>query len=189
MPDDQRNPYAPPAEPIRAFRFRANWDSGPSEYESERRPVWLCILLAVVTLGFYTRLWPLLRRPFLDRLDTGRKLGELLPIFIVVVAALSFAAAFIPEAAPVRTLLWWAATVANLFANFRVLAILRSDAARTDRFVAFSPVATFFLGIFYLQYKINQLADTPARVAKPKRKKKRKKPSVEAAEEPAITDV
>jgi len=74
--------------------------------------------------------------------------------------------------------------IATVLANFRVLNILRSDAARTGRFLEFSTIGTFFFGVFYLQYKMNQLADQPARVASPRRKKKRKRP-VETADAPA----
>ena len=92
-------------------------------------------------------------------------------------SALGLALAFAShEAASVRPLVQLVGAVAAILANFRVLNILRSDSARTGRFVEFSSLATFFLGIYYLQYKINQLADQPARVEKPRRKKKRKKP-------------
>jgi hypothetical protein len=188
MSDDQRNPYAPPAEPIRVVSDEPWW-GGTDDYASERRPVVLCILLTFVTFGFYPSIWLLKRRSFLDRRGTSQKLGELLPILVIAGHALSLLTAPFDDAALVRQLFSMMAYVASLMANFRVLAILRSDSTRTGRFLQFSSVATFFLGTYYLQYKINQLADTPARVAKPKRKKKRKKPSIEAAEEPAITDV
>ena len=55
---------------------------------------------------------------------------------------------------------------ALLLADFRVASILSSDFARTGRLLSVSSVATFFFGPFYLQYKINQAAEIPARVPK-----------------------
>lgn len=183
MADDEHNPYAAPA-PV-AFRepSRAVDHDGPNAYEAERRPVLLVVILSCATLGLYPAIWLIRRQPFLDRRGVDKTLGGALPIFVLVTNVLGFFLAMMGhEAATVRPLFSLVGTVAAIVANFRVLGILRSDSARTGRFLEFSTIGTFFLGCYYLQYKMNQMADTPARVGGPRRKK-RKKPPVEGAED------
>jgi hypothetical protein len=180
MADDDHNPYAPPAEPVGGDvrAFGDGYEDGPNDFESERRPVILTVLLTLVTLGFYPAIWLIRRRRFLDRQDAGKKLGTALPIFIFLSTMLSLVLAFGfggQDTAPIRSLCTLVGGVISLIARFRVLHILRSVSSRTGRFLDFSTMATFFLGIHYLQYKINQMADTPARAEGPRRKKKRKK--------------
>jgi hypothetical protein len=183
MTDEDHNPYAPPGEPTADVRaFSDGYEEGPNDFESERRPVILAILLTFVTLGFYPSIWLLRRRPFLDRQDTGKELGTMLPIVSIVLNVLSIVVVFGGhEAAGLSNICSLAGGVIALIANFRVLNILRSVSSRTGRFLGFSTMGTFFLGIYYLQYKINQMADTPARAERPRRKKKRKKLEARAA--------
>jgi hypothetical protein len=93
----------------------------------------------------------------------------------VIASALNILLALSADTQPIRPLFSLASAIATVIANFRVLGILRSDSARTGRFLGFSTVGTFFFGIYYLQYKINQMADTPARAEAPRRKKRKKK--------------
>jgi len=190
MADDEHNPYAPPAaaepddagQPLRAFSDA--YDDGPNDFESERQPVMLTIVLTFVTLGFYPAIWLLRRRPFLDRQDTGTELGVALPVMMLVLTGLSVIVVFGGnEVAGVSRLFSLAGGIASLIARYRVLAILRAVSTRTGRFLGFSSAATFFFGVFYLQYKINQMADTPARAERPRKKKKRKKLEARAAAE------
>ena len=171
MGNDEHNPYAPPAEPDFVRDDDGDGTRGaPSDYSSESRPVVLCILLTLVTCGFYQSIWLLRRGPFLDRLNASKRLGTTLPIFVLVSGLGSFVVALAgKDAASVQPLVGLVGTIAAIIANFRVADILRSDAARTGRFVRVSSLWTFLLGIYYLQYKINRLAETSARVASPKR--------------------
>lgn len=183
MPDDQHNPYAPPAEATADVRaFSDGYEDGPNAFEGERRPVILTIVLSLVTLGFYPSIWLLRRRPFLDRQDTGKELGTALPIVSMVLHALSVVVVFGgDEAAGLSRFCSLAGGITALIANFRVLNILRSVSTRTGRFLGFSTMGTFFLGVYYLQHKINQMADTPARAERPKKTRKRKKLEVRDA--------
>lgn len=185
MADDDHNPYAPPAEPVGDLRaFSEAIDDGPNDFESERRAVVLTIGLTILTLGFYPAIWLLKRRAFLDRQDTGKELGTALPIFIIVSSVLGFVLLMGgQDTAALRGLCSFAGGITTLIANFRVLAILRSVSSRSGRFLGFSTMGTFFFGIYYLQYKINQMADTPARAERPRRTKKRKKREARAAAE------
>jgi len=186
MADEEHNPYAPPAEPValREGYGDEDGDREASDYSSERRPVLLCILLTFVSCGFYQSIWLLRRAPFLDRLNASKRLGSTLPIFVLVSGVGSFVVALAgKEAASVQPLVGLVGTIAAIVANFRVADILRSDSTRTGRFIRISSLWTFLLGIYYLQYKINQLADLPAHVPAEKRRKKRKrKPAPETTE-------
>lgn len=179
MSDLDRNPYAPPVDALvdRGEMMPFTGDGEISDYEIERRPVVLCIVFSFITLGLYPSIWLLQRRPFLDSLQRKQDLGVALPIITLAMNVLAFALAFAgKDAAAIRPIFSLVAIITGLLANFRVLNTLRTDSARTGRFLEFSTIRTFFFGIYYLQYKINQLADLPARVEKPRRKKKRKKP-------------
>jgi hypothetical protein len=190
MADDDHNPYAPPAEPLDQVQaFRDDRDDGPNDFESERRSVVLTILLTVVTFGFYPSIWLLKRRAFLDRQDTGKELGTGLPTFILVSSVMGVGLAFAgAEAAKLRPMLTLMSGIATLIANFRVLGILRSVSSRSGRFLEFSTIGTFFFGIYYLQYKINQMADTPARADRPRRKKKKRRAKLEGPVDVAEAD-
>jgi hypothetical protein len=185
MPDEM-NPYAPPAEvesdDVADVDEDSEWRRAKrNPFEDERRSVALVVALAFVTCGLYSPLWLMRRQRFLDSLRTDQKLG-MLPTIVLLMYIGTFGLAFIggaaqsPEVMNVERLVSAGGGVITIIANFRVAAILRSEFARTGRFLSVSNLATFFLGIFYLQYKINQGADVAPRV-----KKKKKKPEVETA--------
>ena len=171
MRDDEPNPYAPPAEPILESET-VGAGRGASDYTRESRPVVLAILLTLVTGGIYPAVWVYRRRSFLDSLDASKRMGKTLPSLLLVANIVTLLVAFGgKDTASLQALVSTVGTIAAIVANFRVADILRSNATRTGRFVRISSLATFFLGVYYLQYKINRLAEIPAHVAK--RKKKR----------------
>ncbi len=185
MGDDEPNPYAPPAEPVleRETGGDGARRSGASDYSSERRPVVLAILLTLVTGGIYPAVWVYRRRSFLDSLDASKRMGKTLPSFLLVASVVSLLVAFGgKETASLQALVSTGGTVAAIVANFRVADILRSNATRTGRFVQISSLATFFLGVYYLQYKINRLAEIPAHVAKQTKKRKPRTADLETGE-------
>ena len=168
---DEFNPYAPPGI-VDPPSVRAKI----SNYESERRGVFVCILLTLATLGLYQTIWLVRRQRFLDSLDADAKLGSVLPWFPLGLSLCNLALTLVvgKGAAPLESLISAAAALTFVIAIFRVRTILRSDFARTGRFLDVSTVATFFLHIYYLQYKINKAASTP-----PARKKKKRKKAAE----------
>lgn len=177
------NPYAPPGAELGPGSDLTAGDAGPSDYAPERRPVILCIGLTLLTLGFYPSIWLLRRRPFLAHLQATKHLGATMPIITIVTGVMGLGLAFFgEEASAAQQLLQLVGTIAAVLANFRVAHILRSDSARTGRFLRFSTLGTFFLGIFYLQYKMNRLAETPAHKT---RKKKTEKTSAASEGEPS----
>ncbi len=157
MSDLLENPYAPPTVEARVRRR--------SRFERERRSVLVAIVLSVVTLGLYQCVWFMLRQPFLDSLDSDKKLGALGrgPLMTAVAFwIISIAAVVVPDAAPLVTPVSIGGGVVMLIASFRVMRILRSNFARTGRSLQVSAIATFLFGTLYLQFKINQAADIPA---------------------------
>ena len=169
MRDVEPNPYAPPAEPVLETERDSADRAAASDYASERRPVVLAILLTLVTGGIYPAVWVYRRRAFLDRLDASKRLGKTLPSFLLVANVVSLLVSLGgKETASLEAFVSTVGIIAAIVANFRMADILRSNATRTGRFVSVSSLATFFLGIYYLQYKINRLAEIPAHVAKKK---------------------
>lgn len=158
------NPYAAPQaggplpEPS-GTRPRVN------AYEAERRSVVVCILLTLVSLGFYPGIWLMRRRAFVNHLDASSKLAAWQAHAYLATGALGFVFAFGgPDGRAFMNFMNALGGIALLVANFRVASILESDFRRSGRFLSVSRLLTFFFGLYYLQYKINCAASTPARV-------------------------
>jgi hypothetical protein len=162
--DPLQNPYAPPAAAPQQGPVARD---GHASYRDERRSVLLVVGLTVITLGFYPAIWFLRRRAFVDSLDSTVKLGSMaaVPLCAAVVA---FGTGFFGLPRDVDRAVDLGLGAASIITAFRVARILRSDFARTGRFLRVSSVATFFFGALYLQHKINQAADTPPSARKVK---------------------
>ncbi|HLK38013.1 MAG TPA: DUF4234 domain-containing protein [Polyangiaceae bacterium] len=162
MSDPLTNPYAPPAEAPPAGIGAGGSTRDASDYSSEQRNVLILILLCIVTLGLYPGIWYVRRARFLESLDSDKKLGPLPWFSLALLAALVLAAIAGVETEVVR-LIEAASGLANLFLAFRVAAVLRSDFARTGRFIGISTAGVFFFGCLYLQHLLNEAAEVPAR--------------------------
>jgi Domain of unknown function (DUF4234) len=152
-PDPRTNPYAPPT---------VDSPAPARTYATERQNVLLTLLLSVVTLGIYPIYWYFRRARFLDSLASDKKLGWLPWLYLagyVVVVGLAVARVRDDQIRPIQLVVG----VVNLVVAFRVARILRSDLARTGRFVGVSGPGVFFFGCLYLQHVINEAAATPAR--------------------------
>jgi hypothetical protein len=144
-------------------------DSAP-EAVLERSSLAAVILLSIVTLGLYVPFWYLSRREALNSLQSSEKfpiheplaaLGADIGYFVVI----SFTDGSWPWA------LACLSAIICILLSFRARrALLDHDAARRrgmfssgltlDTETSFSVVATFLLGIWYVQYKLNQLVET-----------------------------
>lgn len=155
----------------------------PSEAPIAPTNIFVMVILTILTFGLYVSIWFVQKRSGLNQLNSNRKAGLALPIvallFSGVVAMLNFGVGGnIPRIHDLE--LMWDAT-ANLIADgligllmvaqaFQVRAILE------DHFQSYSqgplagsialihrssisPLGTFFFGIFYLQYKINEMVE------------------------------
>ena len=133
--------------------------------------VWLTILLSIVTLGIYVPVWFLSRFEALNTLRSPQKLsrGLLITLTVAFTAAsvcnLTFAWTLsdtgwetwdeISRALNFMNFILWSAILTLCFVVRRIL----QDHIRYQRLddAEISGVLTFFLSIYYLQYKINRL--------------------------------
>lgn len=173
------DPYAPPrADPQprekRSRRQRA--------FDSERRPVALVLLFTIVSLGLYASIWYIRRTPFVNGLKSDKYLPPALPWAMLVVELLVFVAAMAADATgvDVSSPLSLSAGILAIIIRFRIAHMLRSHFARSGMMMGVSGLATFFLGILYLQWVINDAADAVSYLPR-KKKRRRKKPALEVA--------
>jgi hypothetical protein len=160
------NPYAPPAAAPSVTGQDKDSPTGSADFRTERRPVAVCILLALVTLGVYQAIWLFKRRPFLDSFAQSRKLGVQLPTAVLVLNVLGIVVAIASgldsSLDRLDQLARLAGGFAYLIACFRVKNMLRTEFRIVGFRATISPIMTFFFGIYYLQYMINQAADATA---------------------------
>jgi hypothetical protein len=118
-------------------------------------------------LGIYVPIWFLRRRRGLNSLDSPRKLGVLGPVALL---GLQVTYLFLPEHSTPDTIVGLAIVIMIMLLAFRVRFMLADH--MESKIKAVLPVSvgiqgssnpsnllTFFLNIWYLQYKINQLVD------------------------------
>jgi len=152
-----------------------------SEVALEQSSVLLTILLVFITFGFYYPVWFLTRRKALNNLKSPEKLSLGVLVLVLGIWSAIFVSGFIlgilSEAGSRLNIRTWeialrpmelVAGILLLIQCFKVRRILLDHAEAVEqhgifssglaweRRESFSPIATFFLGIFYLQYKINQ---------------------------------
>jgi hypothetical protein len=156
----------------------------PAGPQLEKANVAWLVVLTILTLGLYYPLWFVRRRSGINGLRSGEKLG--LAIFLVVFVvwltdlALNFGKDYLNLLGLHSSLRWLdgfdgvvtlAVGVLMLIQAFKVGRILEAHIAESAAGVfansislaqgaSLSRVATFFFGIFYLQYKINEMVET-----------------------------
>jgi hypothetical protein len=140
------------------------------------------IVLSFLTAGIYQPIWFLTRRRALNNLHSKEKLGWGAPSVVLFLMLASICLPFVGSAkwgswvqaenalGPLHPLILLVAGVILIVQCFKVRRILLDHLAPRQegmfsasiRFQyddSFSRMGTFFLGIFYLQYKINSLID------------------------------
>jgi hypothetical protein len=173
--------YAPPrteSAPREKRRARRN------PFEAERRSVLLVVLLSVVTFGLYASIWYIRRTPFVNGLKSDKRLEPFLPWALLGTEIVVFVVALVAGAAEVQVdvsrPVSMVAGILAIIIRFRIAHILRSHFARSGIVMSVSGPATFFLGMLYLQWVINNAADRVASMPR-SRKKSRKMPEPEFA--------
>ena len=133
----------------------------------KKTPVVLTILLTIVTFGLYLPYWFFSRRKALNQLAPEDDDVNLVTFSLVALYAISFCAGIYQgltlETADAlspgfQTMLQWvnfASRILTIVAGFRVKMILEGHYPER-----LSTVGTFFLSIFYLQYRINRAGQT-----------------------------
>jgi len=131
----------------------------------KRSSVLLVVLLSFVTAGVYTGVWYLRRRRGLNLLDSTSKLGVTGPVLLIALSAINLV---LPQDSAPETIVLLAVGLTNLAMAFRVrwmivdhlrtriTAVLPLSAGLQEQYKP-SSLLTFFLNIFYLQYKLNEL--------------------------------
>jgi hypothetical protein len=149
----EHNPYASPQHAR----------TEPDEPVLKKTPVLLVILFTVVTLGIYIPIWFLRRRKALNHLAPEDDSVDRVVFGLAGLYALAFVfgvhSGITEEPGQVSTsasqlVPQWLEIISRLFvivASFRVKTILEGHYPER-----LSAVGTFFLSIFYLQYRINR---------------------------------
>jgi len=186
--DRELNPYAPPAA-VEDAPFVIEAKEGVS-YESARQSVVVTIILSIITLGIYTAVWVILRRPFLESLRTRQRLGIELPVISLAATGLQWIMLVVAPRSQLETVLSLASSIPMIMACFRAKRMIEEELVAMGRPNRLSGVATFFLSIYYLQWRINQLADVardaPEPAAPRRKKKKARRKRRDKTAEPAV---
>lgn len=142
--------------------------SEPSESRPELNGMnllWLA-LLTVITFQLYIPVWFLNRRNAINSLRSPNKLGAGVFVFVLVVFSVGL---MLSIAVPMDEEFTEIGTAEMLFISWAILEVVAGITLLVQLFkarrifddhftyVSFSRIATFFLGIWYLQYKINRL--------------------------------
>jgi len=155
LSDDQ--PYAPPAH--------GTYVTAPPQLK--KTPVVFVIFYTVITLGFYVPVWFLRRRRALNHLAPADDSVNLATFGLTALFVAAFFAGVYqgasaetgnvlsPNASLAVRLVDLASRLFVIVASFRVKMILEGHYPER-----LSALGTFFLSIFYLQYRINRAGQT-----------------------------
>ena len=121
------------------------------------------IFLTIITLGIYCPIWFLTRRKSINNLQSNKKLGIGIFVFIILLQILSFILAIFSgsmegiNAIDALTGFDGIIGIILIVQGFKVRRIfINHFNSQLQREISFSGVATFFFHIYYLQYKINR---------------------------------
>lgn len=131
----------------------------------------ITILLSLVTLGIYIPVWFIINRKGINNLVEGRQFSMTGPIILlvlsgfgVIISLLSMFAELFGEAAALNNyyenienlvdILGW---IWSIVLAFQVQSIIKEYTQRNQYEVGYIGFFTFLFGIYYLQYKVNQI--------------------------------
>lgn len=156
------NPYAAPEAEV----AMPSTDNAIDRIKTIKRfTTWGVVGFSIITLGIYGFYWLYSRTKTLNNsLDEGQRipqwviLGALLSYVLYIL--LSIGSGFVPELAAIGGLLAIVYIVLYLIwiYKFRSRINMLTATKRGDKFWI-GPILTFFINIFYFQYKINQIHD------------------------------
>lgn len=143
----------------------------------ERNSLLVDVVLTFITLGFYVPIWFLLRRRWLNRLESPIKMGMALPLVMLTLRSAAFLLDGVtaldrqqglPPSLPLdltRTvvslvffvlLFKLAFLVREILSDHLKLVLSRLSGHPSQYQVDMSGILTFLFSIWYLQYKINE---------------------------------
>lgn len=159
MSDIAENPYEPPKSDVEP-------EGGTILRHIKQRPVWLVVVLAVVTLGYYMYYWYwVTSRQINDVFPVGRAVPRWYAVAAVVLIAADVGLMTVSYLDPTNLdlvsldrVLTGGSGILILLWAFKVREGIWAAASRvTGEPYPISALATFFLGLYYLQYKINRM--------------------------------
>ena len=125
-----------------------------TEQDLKKMNVLLLIFLVLITGGIYLPIWYLRRLNAINNLQSGEKLSS--GIFAAVIVLFVMGLLIIISGSEAYNIPHLVAGIILLVQRFKVLRIFTEHFnIHLKRGIAFSGLATFFLGEYYLQYKIN----------------------------------
>ncbi|MBO1223882.1 MAG: DUF4234 domain-containing protein [Candidatus Scalindua sediminis] len=130
--------------------------------------VLLVLVLMIVTFGIYYPIWFLRRKNILNRLSTTTKLYSQMAVVLLILLVLtipgqfrevfSFDETILGILMLITAALFFVSAILGWILAFRVRRMLDEHYNRDLRMeIPFSGLTTFFLTIYYLQYKMNRL--------------------------------
>jgi hypothetical protein len=162
------DPYAPPGAIVA--------DPAPASYGDFRRiSTWWIIPLTIITLGVYPSYWLYSRVKTLNALSTTEAIAEGLPLAGLLLNAGNLIAAFVSVAYPdligiplIALFVKLAFFIVNLVCVFSFRDELHEHPTEySERSYHLSGLATFFLQVPYLNYKLNQRIDAARTAIRP----------------------
>ena len=129
--------------------------SATSSEELKQTSVLLVILLHCITLGFYAPYWYTSRRKVLNRLGGSNKIPLGLCIALFLLTPFTNVGSIEQEGSSLM-FFYWAMGILNAIVSL-VLRFKVQDILKANYEDDFFGLLTFFLGILYLQFKINRL--------------------------------
>jgi hypothetical protein len=146
----------------------------PSSFLSlERQNPWLTFFLTVITLGLYVPIWFLIQRKALNSLNEHQQLNITQLIVLLVLYSLDTIGFILIDLGEffgvsqdasstynvTSSLLSWVQWVWVVILSFKVQDMLKDFVGTRYYKVGFVGFYTFFLSIYYLQYKVNQILE------------------------------
>jgi hypothetical protein len=155
------DPHAPPQAPVVAAPV-----AGDANFP--RISTWWIVPLLIVTLGFYGPYWLYTRGKRLNESMSEALFPLVLPIAVAVLSATDLVVKLLlhtgsdaPLANPLQIGVHWFSVVVTLIVMFSFRNALREyAAAKSAHGFYVGPVFTFFFGLVYINYKLNELIDT-----------------------------
>ena len=139
----------------------------------ERQNPWLTFFLTIITLGLYVPIWFLIQRKALNSLNEHQQISITQLIVLLVLYSLDTIGFFLIDLGEffgvnqeayssyntTSSLISWIQWVWVIILSFKVQGMLKDFVDARNYKVGFVGFYTFFLSIYYLQYKVNQIME------------------------------
>jgi H+/Cl- antiporter ClcA len=130
----------------------------------QKKNILVMILLVMVTYGIYIPIWFMKQRNAINNLKSKEKIPNGPIIFVLVIfilSAIMFIPSIIYENTSIGNTIDWIDSAINIIGGLTIIVIsFKIKKILNEHYNAqLSGLGTFFLTLFYLQYKINQFLE------------------------------